>query len=126
MSLRESPAEKTKFGVCRRESRWWRTAATYGAAAVGAEEKLCVCGARLAVCASQNAVHACVGCGGACVRAAIVGDRVAIKIGVCAPDCVYARAAFAWVIVRAISGAEIVWAIGAVIVRAIGRQQSVE
>jgi len=85
-----------------------------------------VCGARLAVCASQNAVHACVGCGGACVRAAVVGDRVAIKIGVCAPDCVYARAAFAWVIVRAISGAEIVWAIGAVIVRAIGRQQSVE
>jgi len=51
---------------------------------------------------------------------------VAIKIGVCAPDYVYARAAFAWVIVRAISGAEIVWAIGAVIVRAIGRQQSVE
>jgi len=42
------------------------------------------------------------------------------------PDCVYARAVFAWVIVRAISGAEIVWAIGAVIVRAIGRQQSVE
>ena len=60
------------------------------------------------------------------VHPAIVGDRVAIKIGVCAPDCVYARAAFAWVIVRAISGAEIVWAIGAVIVRAIGRQQSVE
>ena len=46
--------------------------------------------------------------------------------GECAPDYVYARAAFAWVIVRAISGAEIVWAIGAVIVRAIGRQQSVE
>ena len=125
MSLRESPAEKT-FGVCRRESRWWRAGATCGAATIGAEEKLCVCGARLAVCASQNAVHACVGCGGTCVRAAIIGDRVAIKIGVCAPDSVYARTAFAWVIVRAISGAEIVWAIGAVIVRAIGRQQSVE
>ena len=60
------------------------------------------------------------------VHPAIVGDRVAIKIGVCVPDCVYARAAFAWVIVRVISGAEIVCAIGAVIVRAIGRQQSVE
>ena len=80
--------------------------ASCGAAGCGVQQGAGAtwCGARLAVCASQNAVHACVGCGGACVRATIVGDRVAIKIGVCAPDCGYAHAAFAWVIVRAISG----------------------